>query len=118
MLSQAMLSQERLGERMASMYRSLDRVAVHCGHDLYSAACDKFEKNNKKYPADKARGKRDKYTAYAESSDIADGSSALGVGVWGWSVRIASVAAGLYTASRLLGWVTSKRIGSNQITIK
>jgi hypothetical protein len=42
----------------------LVNLADKCGIDPVQAAYDKIEKNRTKYPADKVRGKHNKYSEY------------------------------------------------------
>lgn len=54
----------RLGEECADVLLYLLLVCERAGIDLGAAAAAKIEANGRKYPADKARGRADKYTAY------------------------------------------------------
>lgn len=54
-----------VGEEMSDVLLYLVRLADRCQIDLASAALRKMRRNAEKYPADKARGKSDKYTKYA-----------------------------------------------------
>lgn len=53
-----------LGEELSDVLLYLIRLSDTCGIDLPAAALRKMKKNAEKYPADKCRGKSDKYTAY------------------------------------------------------
>lgn len=57
---------EHLGEELSDVLIYLIRLSDRCGIDLPTAVLQKFEKNAKKYPAEKCFGKSDKYTAYQE----------------------------------------------------
>ena len=52
----------RLAEECADILVYLLLIAERAGFDLPSAAADKIEDNEAKYPADKARGSAAKYT--------------------------------------------------------
>lgn len=56
-----------VGEEMSDVLLYLVRCADRCGVDLADAVLRKLQKNAQKYPASLARGKSDKYTAYAEA---------------------------------------------------
>jgi dCTP diphosphatase len=60
---------KHLGEELADCLLYLVRLSDRCGVDLAEAALKKIEKNRVKYPAEKARGKADKYTAYVEEKE-------------------------------------------------
>ena len=47
------------------------RLADRCGVDLAAASLDKMAKNQRKYPADRAFGRSDKYTAYEDTTTAA-----------------------------------------------
>ena len=53
-----------LGEELADCLLYLVRLSDRCGIDLAAAALDKMQKNRRKYPAEAAFGRSDKYTAY------------------------------------------------------
>ncbi|GBF90852.1 hypothetical protein Rsub_03706 [Raphidocelis subcapitata] len=57
---------EHLGEELSDVLLYLVRLADVCGVDLAAAVVDKLGKNAAKYPADKCRGRADKYSAYVE----------------------------------------------------
>lgn len=54
----------RLGEECADVLLYLLLVCERAGIDLGAEAAAKIERNAEKYPADKARGRADKYTEY------------------------------------------------------
>lgn len=56
--------QSRLGEECADVLLYLLLVCERAGIDLEAAASAKIERNARKYPVGKARGRADKYTAY------------------------------------------------------
>lgn len=70
----------RLGEELADCLLYLVRLSDRCGVDLAEAALMKIEKNRVKYPAEKSRGRADKYTAYVEEKEKKeeDGEEAYG----------------------------------------
>lgn len=51
-------------EELADVFLYLLRLADRLGIDLISAADDKLAINAEKYPADRVRGRADKYTRY------------------------------------------------------
>ncbi|GAB5353294.1 hypothetical protein AAMO2058_000024900 [Amorphochlora amoebiformis] len=53
-----------LGEELSDVLLYLIRLSDRCHIDLPTAALRKMEKNRRKYPKDKVKGKSDKYTAY------------------------------------------------------
>jgi hypothetical protein len=53
---------------MSDVLLYLVRLADRCGVDLPAAALAKMKKNAAKYPADRARGRSDKYTAYVDGA--------------------------------------------------
>lgn len=53
-----------IAEEMADVLIYLVRMADVMGIDLLESAKAKLEKNKHKYPADKVKGKADKYTEY------------------------------------------------------
>ncbi|MBU0666625.1 MAG: nucleotide pyrophosphohydrolase [Nanoarchaeota archaeon] len=55
---------EELSEEMADVLLYLVNLADITGIDLKESALKKIEKNAKKYPVKKCRGKSDKYTHY------------------------------------------------------
>ena len=55
---------EKVGHELADTFVYLLRLAEVCGIDLIEATQSKIDLNEKKYPADKARGSNAKYTAY------------------------------------------------------
>ncbi|XP_029652914.1 dCTP pyrophosphatase 1-like [Octopus sinensis] len=57
---------EHVGEEMSDVLIYLIRLADRCRVDLPSAALRKFQKNAKKYPADRVFGKSNKYTDYTD----------------------------------------------------
>jgi dCTP diphosphatase len=68
---------EHLGEELSDVLLYLVRLADVCGVDLAAAALRKMRLNAAKYPADRARGRSDKYTAYAmEGGGDATGGTA------------------------------------------
>lgn len=54
----------RVAEEVADVLLYLLRLADVAGIDLQRAALDKLARNAEKYPADKVRGRSDKYSAY------------------------------------------------------
>ncbi len=54
----------RLGEECADVLLYLLLVCERAGMDLGAVAAAKIEDNARKYPAERARGRADKYTAY------------------------------------------------------
>ncbi|MCE1240134.1 MAG: nucleotide pyrophosphohydrolase [Azonexaceae bacterium] len=63
---EALPADERLGEALrdecADVLLYLLLIADHAGIDLLAAAHEKLRKNALKYPVDRARGSREKYT--------------------------------------------------------
>lgn len=57
-----------LGEELSDVLVYLVRLADRCEIDLPSAVLRKIEKNAEKYPASRAYGKSEKYTAYENST--------------------------------------------------
>lgn len=57
---------EQVAHELADTFVYLLRIAEVLDIDLIAAANAKIDLNAKKYPADKARGRNDKYTAYEE----------------------------------------------------
>lgn len=57
---------DKIKEELADILIYSHLMADVVGLDIYEIMSKKLEMNNKKYPADKARGKADKYTAYIE----------------------------------------------------
>jgi len=55
---------EQVSHELADTFVYLLRIAEVTGVDLIAATNAKIELNAKKYPADKVRGKNDKYTIY------------------------------------------------------
>ena len=55
---------EQVSHELADTFVYLLRIAEVTGVDLITATNAKIELNAKKYPADKVRGKNDKYTTY------------------------------------------------------
>lgn len=55
---------EQVSHEIADTFVYLLRMADVLGIDLIAAANAKIDLNAKKYPADKVRGRNDKYTAY------------------------------------------------------
>ena len=55
---------EQVSHELADTFVYLLRIAEVTGVDLIAATNAKIELNAKKYPADKVRGKNDKYTTY------------------------------------------------------
>ena len=55
---------QQVAHELADTFVYLLRIAEVLEIDLVAAANDKIELNAKKYPADQARGRNDKYTAY------------------------------------------------------
>ena len=54
---------QELGDILIYLVRLADRLGVN----LVTAAKAKLEMNKKKYPADRVRGRADKYTAYGDA---------------------------------------------------
>ena len=96
---------EELGsfsEALASIILDLTWITDLCDLSLPEVLSDKITKNNKKYPADRCRGKSAKYTSYLTSTSKVSISTALvssvtlfiiGVGL-GYSFRSGKVAYG------------------------
>lgn len=57
-------SKEHIAEELGDIFFFLLRFAQMNHFDLVNCLMDKMEKNNKKYPADKVKGKNLKYTEY------------------------------------------------------
>jgi hypothetical protein len=55
---------KELCELLATLQTILLRISLSVGIDMASALADKMKKNRRKYPADRAKGKSAKYTAY------------------------------------------------------
>lgn len=60
---------EQVAHEIADTFVYLLRIADVLGIDLITAANAKIDINAKKYPADKVRGRNDKYTVYKGTSD-------------------------------------------------
>ncbi|WP_310601862.1 nucleotide pyrophosphohydrolase [Anaerosporobacter sp.] len=54
--------QEKIKEELADVINYCVLMADACGLDIDTIVTEKIKKNNEKYPVEKARGKRDKYT--------------------------------------------------------
>lgn len=95
-----------LGEELSDVLLYLVRLSDLSGVDLPSAALRKMTLNRAKYPADKARGRSDKYTLYAEDKGVAAAVSAA---------TAASAAAGVHEAQAgegavpVTGFVTPRK---------
>lgn len=59
-------TREQVRQELGDVLIYLTHLADRLDMDLLTAARDKLEINQRKYPADKVRGRRDKYTAYSE----------------------------------------------------
>lgn len=59
---------DAVGHELADTLLYLVRLADKLDIDLFSAAKNKMELNNKKYPVDKSRGNAKKYTEFSEGS--------------------------------------------------
>ena len=57
-----------VGEELADVLIYTVRLADVCGISLDDCVPRKIDMNARKYPADKARGRSDKYTAYSAKS--------------------------------------------------
>jgi NTP pyrophosphatase (non-canonical NTP hydrolase) len=57
-----MNKREQISEELADILFFLLRFGQMYGFDLKHSLEDKIEKNNRKYPIDKSKGKNDKYT--------------------------------------------------------
>ena len=57
---------EHVGQEMSDILIYLIRLAEMCRVDLPTAVTSKFALNAQKYPADKAYGSMQKYTAYED----------------------------------------------------
>ena len=57
-----------LGEELSDCLLYLVRLADKCDVDLPAAVARKVAQNAAKYPADKCKGKSDKYTAYQQDA--------------------------------------------------
>jgi len=66
--SAAVTGEKRIevADEIADVQIYLIRLADKLGIDILDAANNKFEKNEKKYPPEKARGNRKKYNEYTE----------------------------------------------------
>lgn len=53
---------EHIGEEIADVAIYLLELADNIGIDLYTAVCQKIEKNNLKYPVSKSKSRHTKYT--------------------------------------------------------
>lgn len=60
-------NRDKLKEELADVLSYCILMADVCGFDLDQIMNEKITKNEAKYPADKAYGKADKYTAYEEA---------------------------------------------------
>ena len=58
---------EHVGQELSDILIYLVRLAEMCRVDLPSAVTKKFALNARKYPADKAYGSSQKYTAYTDN---------------------------------------------------
>jgi dCTP diphosphatase len=56
----------QVGEEVGDVMLYLLRLCDKLGIDPVAAAREKLEVNRRRYPADQARGRADKYTAYTE----------------------------------------------------
>lgn len=54
--------EEKIREELADVVNYCVLMADACGLDLDEIVQEKIKRNNEKYPVEKARGKRDKYT--------------------------------------------------------
>ncbi len=61
--------QKQIEEELADIINYCVLMADVCNIDLDKAVREKVEINDRKYPADKARGKSDKYTAYEKKEE-------------------------------------------------
>ena len=66
-----------LGEELSDVLLYLVRLADLCGVDLPAAALRKMRRNAEKYPAERCRGKSDKYTVYAAAGAAASPTAKL-----------------------------------------
>lgn len=71
---------EHVGEELSDVLLYTVRLADRCGIDLAAAALAKLRKNAAKYPAEQARGRSDKYTAYITAPAPQPGDAAAGSG--------------------------------------
>lgn len=53
---------ERIAEELADIFAYALLLAEHYQFDVHDIVMKKIEKNNEKYPIDKAKGKADKYS--------------------------------------------------------
>ena len=60
---------EPLAEELADCMIFILYLAKMLELDLHEAVMSKLDKNDLKYPADRARGRADKYTAYEETTE-------------------------------------------------
>lgn len=58
---------ERIKDEVGDVLIYLVRLADQLGIDALAAASDKIEKNRRKYPVDRVRGKAKKYTEYGDA---------------------------------------------------
>jgi dCTP diphosphatase len=56
----------KVAHEIADVQIYLVRLADKLGVDIHKAVIEKMAINEKRYPADRARGRADKYTAYGE----------------------------------------------------
>ena len=63
-LPQCVADGEALRDECADVLLYLLLIADRAGFDLLAAAAEKLRKNARKYPVDRARGSREKYTAW------------------------------------------------------
>ena len=61
-------AKQRVAAEVADVLIYLVRLADKLAIDIGDAVAAKMEVNSRKYPADKARGKADKYTEYEDES--------------------------------------------------
>jgi len=60
---------EKIKEELADVLIYSLLLGNDLGLDISEIVCEKIDENDKKYPAEKAYGKADKYTAYASDAD-------------------------------------------------
>lgn len=91
-----------LGEELSDVLLYLIRLSDRCSIDLPSAAIAKMAKNEKKYPADAARGSSAKYTAYetVDKSSDARASASNAAAMQSGASSASSATSGASTISR------------------
>ena len=68
---------DEVAEEVADVLLYLLRLSDKLGIDVVDAAHAKIQINSQRYPAEQARGKADKYTAYERGTSLGEGKAAL-----------------------------------------